>query len=387
MNAARSLPAETALRLARASLQATDTVGAEAKCREALALGDDSAAAWTLLGTALRSRDPIAAEAALRRALERNAEFVDARFQLGNLLREQQRFAEAVTEYDLALRLAPGHASLLNNLGLALEGSQAWTRAEAAYRQVLGAQPTHRQALGNLAHFLCRERRYAEALDCCERYLAAYPEADPAIWIDHGICLQHDRHDLERAEASYRRAVALVPGDAASLVNLGSLLVERNDFEAAAEVLARAPDDGPLGLYASTLLALSCQHLCSWDGLAALHGRIKDGIAHPASGGRLANPLSTLSMPLSASAQQSVAREWAERLRPTGDTPFPPPTRAPRAKLRLGYVSSDFRNHIAEKGPMGPMDAYQIVILMSQHTIRHTKQIEEVKAMPGYPAK
>lgn len=52
----------------------------------------------------------------------------------------------------------------------------------------------------------------------------------------------------------------------------------------------------------------------------------------------------------------------------------------------LSSSSDDFRNHVAEQGPVGPMDAYQILLLMSQHTIRHTKQIEEVKASPGYPA-
>lgn len=53
----------------------------------------------------------------------------------------------------------------------------------------------------------------------------------------------------------------------------------------------------------------------------------------------------------------------------------------------LKNSADDYRNHIAEQGPMGPMDAYQIILLMAQHTIRHTKQIEEVKASPGYPAK
>jgi hypothetical protein len=52
----------------------------------------------------------------------------------------------------------------------------------------------------------------------------------------------------------------------------------------------------------------------------------------------------------------------------------------------MNESAADFRNHIAEQGPMGPMDVYQIVLLLSQHTVRHTKQIEEVKASPGYPA-
>jgi hypothetical protein len=59
-------------------------------------------------------------------------------------------------------------------------------------------------------------------------------------------------------------------------------------------------------------------------------------------------------------------------------------------KKHIDYINSstdDFRNHIAEQGPMGPMDAYQIILLLAQHTVRHTKQIEEVKASAGFPAK
>ncbi|MCW3089472.1 MAG: DinB family protein [Ferruginibacter sp.] len=62
--------------------------------------------------------------------------------------------------------------------------------------------------------------------------------------------------------------------------------------------------------------------------------------------------------------------------------------KAERAK-HIDYIKSsneDFRNHVAEQGPAGPMDAYQVLLLLSQHTVRHTKQIEEVKASPGYPA-
>ena len=57
-------------------------------------------------------------------------------------------------------------------------------------------------------------------------------------------------------------------------------------------------------------------------------------------------------------------------------------------KKHIDFINSsadDFRNHVAEQGPMGPMDAYQIILLMAQHTVRHTKQIEEVKTSPGFP--
>jgi DinB superfamily len=48
-------------------------------------------------------------------------------------------------------------------------------------------------------------------------------------------------------------------------------------------------------------------------------------------------------------------------------------------------TTEDMRSHVATETPLGPLDSYQLVILLSSHTTRHTKQIEEVKADPGYP--
>lgn len=346
MTDARSESGAAVLRDARAALQRGDAIAAEARCRAALALGQDDAAVWTLLAVALRPRDAGAAEAALLRALKRDPRFVDAHFHLGNLRREQRRFAEAANAYEQALLLAPGHASLLNNLGLALEGSGAHARAETCYREALRGQPDHQQAMGNLAHLLCRNREYAEALRYCDLYLSTFADADATVWVDHGICVLHHLHDDRRAEASFRRAVLLAPDDAPSLVNLGSALIDRGEFVAAADVLARAVDRGSMWLYASSLLALSRQHLCAWDDLDVLHARIAEWIAQSAPAECLANPLATLSMPIPPSGQRRVAEAWTRFSLPSPPpAPIAPAARRRPPKLRLGYVSSDFRNH------------------------------------------
>jgi protein O-GlcNAc transferase len=370
MTTGSSEPRTAALRAARAAMQAGDVAAAEAKCRAAMALGEDGAPAWTLLAATLRAREPVAAEAALRRALDRDPQSVDAHFILGNLLREQRRYAEASVAYEKALGLAPGHASILNNLGLALEGAGESPRAEIYFRDALRVQPLHRQAMGNLAHLLCRTRRYEEALPLCERYLQAFADADSTVWIDHGICIQHHLHDDARAEASYRRAVALAPDDTTALVNLGSLLMDRGEFEAAAEMLERASDEDPLWLYAATLLALSRQHLCEWNGLDALHERIATRITDSTGEACLANPLATLSLPVSPTAQLRVAAAWARYSLPAEAPRAASPeggTRPRPAKMRIGYVSSDFRNHA-------------IAFLLAEVWERHDRKRFEISA-------
>jgi DinB superfamily len=57
-------------------------------------------------------------------------------------------------------------------------------------------------------------------------------------------------------------------------------------------------------------------------------------------------------------------------------------------KTTMDYVrttNDDLRDHFAPHPMLGMMDAYQYILLISAHSARHTKQIEEVKADPGYP--
>jgi DinB superfamily len=57
-------------------------------------------------------------------------------------------------------------------------------------------------------------------------------------------------------------------------------------------------------------------------------------------------------------------------------------------KTTMEYVQTtndDLRDHFAPHPMLGMMDAYQYILLISAHSERHTKQIEEVKSDPGFP--
>jgi hypothetical protein len=58
-----------------------------------------------------------------------------------------------------------------------------------------------------------------------------------------------------------------------------------------------------------------------------------------------------------------------------------------RRESLIKYVKEtkdDLRNHFADS-PFGLVDTYQLLIFLSAHTKRHTLQIEELKATPGFP--
>jgi predicted O-linked N-acetylglucosamine transferase (SPINDLY family) len=334
--------AQVALRDARAAWERGDAPRAESRCRDALAADADDAHAWTLLGVVLRKRDPAAAQAALAAALEREPRHADAWFHLGNLHREQRRYGDAIAAYETALIAAPENPSLHNNLGLALEGAGQPERAEAAYRAALTRAPDHRQSLGNLAHLLCTLRRYAEGRALCEDYLRRFADADATLWVDRGICLHHAR-DYDGAEASFVRALTLAPDDIVILTNLGSVLVDREDFERAESLLARAAAQDASLLYAASLLAYCRAQLCAWDGLDALHDAIRRRL--DTGSDDAINAFAALSMPLSPELQLRVAQRWARDLGPVASSARPAASGRRGDRLRAGYVSSDFRTH------------------------------------------
>ncbi len=51
----------------------------------------------------------------------------------------------------------------------------------------------------------------------------------------------------------------------------------------------------------------------------------------------------------------------------------------------LGTTKDDLKNHFTEHPAFGAINTYQLLLLLSAHSERHTMQIEEVKASAGYP--
>jgi len=48
-------------------------------------------------------------------------------------------------------------------------------------------------------------------------------------------------------------------------------------------------------------------------------------------------------------------------------------------------TTDDLRNHVMVNPNMPPVDAYQFLLMMANHSARHTQQIEEIKTDPAYP--
>lgn len=161
-------------------------------------------------------------------------------------------------------------------------------------------------------------------------------------------------NDLAGAIESLRRAVRADPGHAGAHARLGSLLVPSFQFGAAAKAFARALEIDP-GLEDARVGLAGCRaQLCDWREREAEIAAVRAAAARRLAEGQPSplSPSQAMVLGLPAAEQLAIARDTAERLakvakglaKTAADLP---PRSAVRqgGRLRLGYLSSDFRDN------------------------------------------
>lgn len=115
------------------------------------------------------------------------------------------------------------------------------------------------------------------------------------------------------------------------------------------------------------------------------------GIKQPANPEKRAEIKMTDEQVVQMIADRSTKRQTFDNLKPE-NSPFKTMADALESlknsrDMLTGYVrstSDDLRNHVLTL-PFGQLDAYQMILFMAAHSTRHTRQIQEVKADPGFP--
>ncbi|MBP2295064.1 O-linked N-acetylglucosamine transferase family protein [Azospirillum rugosum] len=351
--AARLAPADPAAwRRLGVALHHLKRIGeAKAAYRTAIGLAPDDADAWRSLACLLDAGGP-AAEACAdgRRAVALDP--ADGRNwqALGNAAHALERWDVALRAASAAVRIDPSDPGARNNLASALWASGRPREAVDQYRSALGLRPDFPVVEINLAQSLSGLRDTDGALAVLRGLLARDPENAGAWRAAGGVLMDAARPDA--AVAAFRRAIAAAPGDAETYVDLAGAAVLAAWSDQAVAACRRALRLAPGHAAALGHLVQQQKLACDWTDLesreALLVQRVRDGAAG-------VPPFILLSCPSTPADQRSAAARWAAS-KALGATPVARP--APPAgagdgagdgdgdrRLRIGYLSSDFREH------------------------------------------
>lgn len=213
-----------------------------------------------------------------------------------------------------------------------------------AYVHCLSLDPSHPGALNNHAMALIQLQRWHEALRALDRVVGRHPQMADA-WINHAGVLQAlSRH--QDALRSLEQAIRLRPGDARAFYNAGVILLLLNRFDEAqqafSQVLQIDPNQGDVlaGFAAAALRA------CDWEALERLLPRLLPAVR---DGGVVLAPLTLLALSDDADLQKRCAQANTRGGIAAAALEGNPQPMAKAAfshdRIRIGYLSSDFRDH------------------------------------------
>ena len=245
-----------------------------------------------------------------RRAVKLHGEFAEALCNLSNALWAQGEMPEAVEMGRRAVAARPNMSQGHNNLANALKALGRLDEAIVHYEQALQLKCDDPEVCRNLGNLLTLKRRFDDAIPLLRRSV----ELDPTCGGAHnclGVALQTTGMILE-AKACFEHALQLKADDTDALISLGNVFKDLGD---AAEALA----------HYRRVLVLEPRNQIAYENL-----------------------LFTMHFLLDADRKEVFAQHlcWGRAVLGTMPPRVPVTNdRRPDRRLRIGYVSPDFRTH------------------------------------------
>ncbi|HXE54974.1 MAG TPA: tetratricopeptide repeat protein [Tepidisphaeraceae bacterium] len=286
---------------------------------------------------AFRRGDPAEAARVLQQSVILAPSEARLRCDLGGILGAMGRHEEAAGQFREAVRLKPDYADAWRNLGVAMERLGRIAGAMDAYRRAEALRPNDPRTAAFMGNALLAMGREDEAETCYEKAVALDPQfADAHARLGK---LRHKRGRFLGAIGPLSIATRQRPADERSWRNLADCHVQIGDVEGFLNCCRQRLSGNPSDHAAHSAMLYS-MHYAPEFGPAELYS------AHLEWAGRhvgVCDSPTAVELP-AASSNEPTWTSAFRASRPAG-TPASPPAGMSRRRLRIGYMSPDFRSH------------------------------------------
>ncbi len=322
-----------------------DYPNAELNYKNAVELEPDFALAQFNLAFALRHQGKfVEAESHYKSAIRiapRNAMFY---INLADMYYEKKSFESAIDYYQQAIKLTPADAVLYVSLGASFKALMQFDNAEKAYKKALELNPSYALVYSNQADMLNEQGRFLEAKLHCERAIEIAPEFSKA-YSNLAMALQNIGQ-FDEATVAFKRAIELDPKDVGTLSNFSIMLIAQNQFTQAEIYLKQVIFLNPS--FAAAYINLALNYIYQGQIEEAEVSYLKALDIEPESVLAKSGLLFSMNYSSKYSIRERLlqAQEYNKLVEGKVKTVFTTwLNTAPTARLRVGLVSGDLRQH------------------------------------------
>ena len=285
-------------------------------------------------------RDDLAtAEKIGREALRSDPGNAEASYLLGSSLLFQDRHAEAVAPLRQAHEAAP-RKGVGHRLGYCYLALGDLANAEAVLRREIAAWPELVNARNVLGIALAQQARHEEALAVFLEAARLDPRSVEAS--NNAGNVLGDLGRFDEAIPHFQRAIEASPGLAEAHHNLGIALQTVKRYDEAITSFAMALQLAPRSAYTLSYVLWNEMAICRWRDLPARVDMLRSQVREA---GVPAAPFTFLGVSHSAEEQRHCAALHVREKVRGRPAPLWQGTRYRHKKIRLAYLSADFREH------------------------------------------
>jgi predicted O-linked N-acetylglucosamine transferase (SPINDLY family) len=259
-------------------------------------------------------------------------------YNFGIVLQRLHRTEEALDQFSNALALNPSVPETWNNRGTALNEMERYDDAIADFDKAISLNPRYSDAHCNRGKALAALRRYDEALAAYDRALTYRADMVEAWFGRAAVLGKLRRHD--EAIASYDKVIVLKPNWWEAWFGRSAALVFLKRYSEAVTCLTKLTSASPEFSTSKGLLLYAKMLCCDWSGLLELRDSIRRDLYLSKPSGE---PYGHMAVSDSEEELHLCAKLYSQAKVPHQKAPR---TRVrPKPKIRIGYLSGEFREH------------------------------------------